>query len=495
MAKNQLIWFRNNLRLHDNKPVHDAFSRASENGSQVVALFIFEPRIFESGQFGISRIGIHRRRFMRESLEELAQSLQELGVRLHFALGPAESVLERVVRDCDIACIHYQREIPPEELQVEAGIRTCLSGTATSFNPCPLATMIDISDLPFEIQHTPDVFSKFRRKVEQNLAVPEPLPVPPQIPGEGNDDRYAWSIKLNEVSYFAENSIRDGVNSPESRQFFQGGETAGLQRLNEYFWALDCLKEYKLTRNGMLGQNYSSKFSAWLALGCISPRYIYQQVKQYEHERIANDSTYWLIFELLWRDYFVLTVAKYGSRVFQVEGLRQLSFPWATNQEQFQAWCEGRTGFPLIDANMRELACTGFMSNRGRQNVASFLTKNLGIDWRLGAAWFESLLLDYDPCSNYGNWNYVAGVGNDPRGFRWFNTLKQASNYDPEGDYVKHWLPELDAIPIEFIHKPWELTAVQQANYGCRIGDDYPAPIVDLFASANANQRKYDAVN
>jgi deoxyribodipyrimidine photo-lyase len=274
---------------------------------------------------------------------------------------------------------------------------------------------------------------------------------------------------------------------------FQGGETAGMARLQQYFWQQDLLKTYKETRNGMVGADYSSKFSPWLALGCLSPRSICAQVQKYEQERVQNDSTYWLIFELLWRDYFAFIAAKHGNKIFRVSGLRGLHIPWKQDRQRFELWCQGKTGFPLVDANMRELAATGFMSNRGRQNVASFLTKNLGIDWRWGAEWFESLLIDYDVASNWGNWNYTAGVGNDARGFRFFNIFKQAKDYDPQGNYVKLWLPELAEIPAAKVHEPSKLLPIEQQRFGVRIGVDYPQPIVDLFKSAAANEKIYDS--
>jgi deoxyribodipyrimidine photo-lyase len=243
----------------------------------------------------------------------------------------------------------------------------------------------------------------------------------------------------------------------------------------------------------MLGANYSSKFSPWLALGCLSPRYIYEQIQQYETERVQNDSTYWLVFELLWRDYFRFVCTKHGDRIFRRSGLQGIDIAWKEDWQRFDCWRNGTTGFPLIDANMQELAATGFISNRGRQNVASFLTKNLGIDWRMGAEWFESLLLDYDVCSNWCNWNYTAGVGNDARGFRFFNILKQSKDYDPDGKYVKHWLPALNKLPSSKVHEPWKLLPVEQQRFGVRLGVDYPKPLVDLFQSAAANETIYNA--
>jgi deoxyribodipyrimidine photo-lyase len=220
---------------------------------------------------------------------------------------------------------------------------------------------------------------------------------------------------------------------------------------------------------------------------------VYAEVQRYERERVKNDSTYWLIFELLWRDYFHLIALKHGARLYRASGLQGLQLPWRNDVALFDCWRAGQTGYPLVDANMRELAQTGFMSNRGRQNVGSFLTKNLGLDWRMGAEYFEAQLLDYDVASNWGNWNYVAGVGNDARGFRFFNIHKQAQDYDPNGDYMRHWLPELARVPGAKVHRPELLNTDEQVRFGVRINHDYPAPVVDLFASAKRNQAAYDA--
>jgi deoxyribodipyrimidine photo-lyase len=179
-----------------------------------------------------------------------------------------------------------------------------------------------------------------------------------------------------------------------------------------------------------------------LANGCLSARQVFHEVKKYEAERIANESTYWLIFELLWRDYFRLVMEKFGTDLFSLEGItaRKQRQPQGLDIVKFLKWVNGNTGNRFIDANMIELKRTGFMSNRGRQNVASYFVHDLGMDWRLGAWYFEAVLLDYDVYSNWGNWAYVAGVGNDPRENRYFNTARQADMYDADGAYRKLWL-------------------------------------------------------
>ena len=227
------------------------------------------------------------------------------------------------------------------------------------------------------------------------------------------------------------------------------GEAAGLERLECWMFTHDRLQHYKQTRNGMLGESYSSKFSPWLATGCLSARTVVAETLRYEAERTANESTYWLRFELLWREYFRLYLLKHGPALFQRGGPAQSRLRWSDPPGHFEAWRNGCTGVPLIDANMIELARTGFMSNRGRQIVASFLAKNLDVDWRRGARWFEHCLIDYCPTPTGTAGPTRRGEGESPWLPR-FRRRRQAANYDPEGDYIAVWLDEsIAAQPIE----------------------------------------------
>ena len=193
----------------------------------------------------------------------------------------------------------------------------------------------------------------------------------------------------------------------------------------------------------MVGKDYSSKLSAWLANGSISARTIYWEVQQFEKKIVKNEDTYWLIFELIWRDYFKYISLKHGNKIFQLNGILQKEYHWNQNTKAFHQWTNGTTPEHFVNANMIELQKTGWMSNRGRQNVASYWAKEWEQDWRIGAAYFESMLIDYDVHSNYGNWMYNAGVGNDPRD-RKFNIKRQAEMYDGDGKFQKMWLiPEL----------------------------------------------------
>jgi deoxyribodipyrimidine photo-lyase len=475
-----LIWYRNDLRLHDHQPLVQAI----EQGALPIPLYCLDPRQFKQTEFGFAKTGAFRSQFLLEAVADLRRNLQVLGSDLVIRMGQPEEVIPQLVQEWQISAVHYHQEVTAEELGVDARLKAALAIPCHSFWGHSLH---DPADLPFAIANLPEVFTEFRKSVEKQASVAPALATPTHLPPlpEGLD--------LGPLPTLADLGLAPMPTSERGVLLFKGGETAGLARLQDYFWQQDCLRRYKDTRNGLLGANYSSKFSPWLAMGCLSPRYIYEQVQTYEDQRVRNDSTYWLIFELLWRDYFRFICAKHGNAVFQAPGLRRMPLVWRHNQPDFQRWQQGMTGFPLVDANMRELAATGFMSNRGRQNVASFLTKNLGIDWRMGAEYFESMLIDYDVCSNWGNWNYSAGVGNDARGFRFFNITKQAKDYDPNGDYVKHWCPELTRLPAAKVHEPWKLLAVEQERFGLTLGVDYPQPMVDLFQSAAENEQIYNA--
>lgn len=475
-----LIWYRNDLRIHDHEPLY----RALKEKAIVIPFYCFDPRQFGQTSFGFPKTGSFRTQFMLESVANLKQSLQQLGGDLVIGKGQPEKIIPELVKSLKIDTVYYHREVTSEELAVEKA----LAKSNINLQGFWGTTLYHPEDLPFEIHQTPELFTNFRKVVEKDFVIRQTFPSPKQLPT-------LPEMELGRIPTSEELGVEPAIFEPKAVSIFKGGETVGLARLKDYFWEKNGLKEYKETRNGMLGTDYSSKFSAWLASGCLSPRYIYEQVRQYETERIKNDSTYWLIFELLWRDFFRFICAKHGNKIFYLSGLQGLNIPWKEDWTRFQIWQEGRTGYPLVDANMRELAATGFMSNRGRQNVASFLTKNLGINWHMGAEWFESLLIDHDVCSNWGNWNYTAGVGNDARGFRYFNIPKQSRDYDPDGDYLRHWLPELAPVPGDKIHEPWKLSQEEQRRYEVILGVDYPRPVVDFFKSVQDNEKIYNGAS
>ena len=477
-----LVWYRNDLRVHDHEPLRDA----AASGARPIPVYCLDPRSFGSSPSGIPRTGPFRARFLLESLADLRRTLRGLGSDLVILRGHPETQLPRLALACRASAVAYHMEAATEELEVERALGDSLRAVGVEAKPFWGATLYHPDDLPFPSSQLPDVFTAFRKRVERESSIRRPLEAPRELPP-------LEDVQAGPIPTLAELGIEEVEADPRAALRFVGGESAGLARVEDYVWKRDLLRRYKHTRNGMLGGDYSSKLSPWLAAGCLSPRRVHQEVSRYEVERVRNDSTYWLVFELLWRDYFRFVAREHGRRLFLRSGLRGLELPWRRDPELFERFRDGMTGYPLVDANLRELRATGFMSNRGRQNVASFFTKNLGLDWRLGAEWFEYLLIDYDVCSNWGNWAYAAGVGNDARGFRYFNLAKQARDYDPEGRYVKHWLPELARVPAGKVHEPWRLGEDALRRAGVRLGVDYPLPVVDFGASLRESEAGYEA--
>lgn len=308
----------------------------------------------------------------------------------------------------------------------------------------------------------------------------------------------------------------------ESAHPFVGGETAAHDRIRHLVTA-GAMSRYKDTRNGLLGTDFSTKLSAWLALGCITARQVHRYLLDFEdgktplgadgagkagHGRGENKGTASVRFELLWRDYMRLCTRKFGHRLFRAEGFRnEQGVRWkypednAATASAIQRFLCGRTGTGLIDASQRELFLTGYTSNRARQNVASFLAKHMGVDWRIGAEWYEYLLADYDVSSNWGNWQYVAGVGNDPRmstpstgpdqsAGRVFNPVKQAFDYDSGGAYVRAWIPELrslgyDAESLNTVFQAWKLSPARKQEMQLDGVDWVDRPLVRIPYSSN----------
>lgn len=472
MFRKVVVWFRNDLRVLDHAPLFQASKKALE----VVPVFCFDPRSFQKIELGIPKTGPFRAKFLLESVADLKENLKKLGADLTILIGVPEEELVNYTVKIGADAIFFSEEVTSEEKNVELRLEQNAWKNGVKTSSFWQSTLFHIQDLPFPVMQTPEVFTQFRKECEKFSKVLKTLPVPDKL-------NYPKGMKAHgEIPKLSTFGLKDPEKSSRMMLVFKGGETEGIGRLQAYFWEKDLLKFYKETRNGLLGADYSSKFSPWLALGCLSPRYIFEEVKRYEKVRKKNQSTYWLIFELIWRDYFRFICKKHGKKVFHLGGIKNNMDEWSQNEHHFWAWANGATGIPFIDANMIELNETGFMSNRGRQNVASFLVNDLGIDWRWGAMYFESQLIDYDVCSNWGNWMYVAGVGNDPRENRYFNILRQAQNYDRKGDFVRHWIPELSGIPGFDIHQPFELSTSQLKEFGVSLGSTYPHPLVKYKA-------------
>ena len=430
IKKTALVWFRNDLRTLDNK----ILTQATEQYEKVIGLYVLDPNRFTTTRWGFKKTERFRAQFLLESLADLRHQLQLLGIPLYVEFQSTVKAVPEFFENFEAAALFYQEEWTEEESQESRQVLSLLPKTA-SVKHCKDQFLFHPDDVPIQIGNLPEVFTVFRKKCEKYGSVQALVNKPQKTQPDAQ-----WP-DIQPIPTLEELGLEHIESDSRSAFPFKGGSQEAALRLDHYFWKTKKLSYYKNTRNGLLGLDYSSKFSPWLANGSISPRQIYWAVKDYEKEIQKNSSTYWLIFELIWRDYFKYISLKHGNKIFKLGGILEKSYRWKTDPHLFVDWANGQTEEPFVNANMIELKQTGWMSNRGRQNVASYFAKNLWMDWRMGAAYFESLLLDFDVHSNYGNWMYVAGVGNDPRD-RKFDVAWQAERYDPDGKYQNRWLQQ-----------------------------------------------------
>ncbi len=420
-----LFWFTNDLRLHDQPALWKM-----QSVDKLICVFCLDPQWFRPNGLNAKAMGERRFQFLVESLKDLQQQLQHAGQVLIIKQQTPHLALTELINKYNVDIIarsqhagvyenrHWkllQQQFPDHKFITE-----------------PSHTLFSADDLPFQLNQLPTSFTQFRKQVE-DLALPRPMSSPQQLPPPPGP------IAIDEIN--------QPVLEPSK---FTGGETAALKHINDYF-STDLPANYKTVRNELDGWTNSTKFSPWLALGCLSVRHLASRLKNYEQTNVSNDSTYWIYFELLWREYFQWYAHCYGARLFRFDGIKNSKSRRCYYPERYQKWCNGNTPYPLVNACMKQLNATGYMSNRGRQIVASCFVHELNLDWRFGAAYFEQQLIDYDVAANWGNWQYIAGVGADPRGGRQFNIEKQTRQYDPEGEFIRHWQGDIDIIPLDSV--------------------------------------------
>ncbi len=406
-----ILWFHRDLRVAD----HSGLLACLNRGGRWIA-------IVESPRDSNAPTG----RFRLQCEEELRENLSVFGIPL-FALRPDEIAprIEESLRGNPALLVFTSRRYNHRD---EAFLQKCTRMLAPN-QLCVFdeATLYPEHALPFSLQNLPATFTPFQKRIDAaNPEVRTPLPAPASAaPPLTKKTSLDAPVRLN------------------GRNFeFTGGESAAHARLRHYLWDTAAVEHYHETRNGLLAVDDSSKLSPYLAQGCLSARQIHHELLRFEKAHGAGPGTKALRYELQWRDYFKFLALRSGERLLSFGGLRDRELSVISDEELFLRWCEGETGNAFIDANMRELKATGWMSNRGRQNVASFLAKTLRLEWTLGARWFEENLIDLDLETNQGNWMYLAGVGTDPRD-RVFNPDLQAQNYDGDGRYRKRW----DSLP------------------------------------------------
>ncbi|BBN81598.1 cryptochrome DASH [Pseudoalteromonas sp. A25] len=438
-----LYWFTHDLRLTDNHGINLLLT----NHTEVAFIYIVDPQWFRPINYQQRFMGAHRWRFLKSALEDLQNSLNSRGHYLYVQIGdPQESIL-RFVKDNGVKTIYVSKQFGTYEKHAVSLLERRLEnvhvhrvGNYTLFNE----NQINHVQVPLQS------FSAFRKYVEQNkVDIPKPTtaiesawPAPLVLNNETNSKEFSAKLDVIEQQFIS-CKYNDKADGEATR--FIGGEYHAINHVTAYF-SSSSPASYKQTRNELDGWNNSTKFSSYLALGNISPRYVWHTLKQYEKQRCKNDSTYWIGFELLWREYFQWLLAKNGRLFFLFKGNVSKRPLTSFYPQRFAKWCSGQTPYPLVNACMNQLNRTGYISNRARQIVASCLVNELAVDWRYGAAYFQKQLIDHDVASNWGNWQYIAGVGVDPRGGRHFDINKQTHIYDKNGLFITKWHGERSGI-------------------------------------------------
>lgn len=446
----RILWFRRDLRLHD----HPALAAALEpgDGTAVVPLFVVDPRLV-----GAPRMGAPRLSYLCDALAALDEGLHRRGGRLIVRSGDPRDVVPAVAAETGAAAVHWSAEFTPYGTDRDAAVRAALEGAGVEAHAHPGVLLAEPGSVRTASGDFFRVFSPFQRawrEVPLGEVTPAPgrVPVPHATPGEPLPTPASLGVSLD-------------------ADVIEGGEPAARARLEEFLrLSADAYHE----RRNLLSSDGTSRLSADLHYGCVSPRAVYRRLdlRQPGHKGFAS--------ELVWRDFYGHVLARWPEVAITEFNPALRDLPWRGASADLDAWCEGRTGYPVIDAAMRQLLGIAWMHNRARMLVASFLCKDLLTDWRLGEAHFLRHLVDGDAASNNGGWQWAAGTGTDAQPyFRIFNPVSQGEQFDPDGAYVRRWVPELRRVPDRWIHHPWDLPDDVTADCGVRIGRDYPAPIVD----------------
>ena len=446
-----IYWFQNDLRTYD-MPL---LSKALEKGS-VIGIYTFDSSFFELNAYGFVKKDMFYLNHVYDALMELKCELAKLNIPLYIFKSSIKDALTEIKLHTRIDCLFAAHQLGYEEEKSYQSIQA-LEIPLIQEN---IHSLYKVEELPHALEHLTDVFTVFRKKIEEKTyVVTKEIYVNSQLP-----------IKELQIPFLSKEAL--GIKPVKT--YVSSGMNQALKHMDHYF-EKGYASTYKLTRNDMYVFESSTKFSPHLAIGTLSPQRIMRQLLKYELEVEKNESTYWIYFELLWRDFFYFTHLKFKHRVFSKDGLYGFKKSFH-NEAWIQAWMKGETGFPLIDANMRFLNETGYMSNRGRQNVASFFVLVLNQDWRIGASYFESKLIDYDVSSNTLNWLYLSGLGNDPRDNRMFNMIKQGEQYDQDRSFVRKMLKELNDLPNHLIYRVHTLSDEQRKLHNAT----YQKPIVKM---------------
>lgn len=458
-----IIWLRRDLRVHD----HPALAAAVAEHERVVPLYVLDDRLLH-GRFASGP----RTAFLLDCLRALDAELTARGGRLVVRRGRPEEVVAALAREVGARTVLWTSDVSAFALRRDAAVTASLTAAGVAARPQPGSFCADVS-LPRTKAGGPmTVFTPFWKqweRLERRRLVKAPARI--VLPdGLDPEELPAAPVLVDEL--------------PEP--FCAPGEAAGRAAMAAWLdGPVDAYGERHDTLSGG-----TSGLSAYLRWGCISPR-------ELESRALARggDGAAAFVRQLAWRDFYAHVLLHFPANARLEYQERYRDLPWDDAPELLAAWQEGRTGYPLVDAGMRQLAATGWMHNRARMVVGSFLTKDLHLDWRAGEAWFARLLLDGEPSQNNGNWQWIASTGVDPAPYfrRIFNPVLQQQKFDPDGTYVRRWVPELAGVRDDRLAEPWTMSAEEQAAAGCVIGTDYPAPVVDHADERRVTIERYRA--
>lgn len=458
-----IVWFRHDLRLSD----HEALIAAVERGGPVIPIFIWSPD--EEGGWSP---GAASRWWLHQSLAQLEKELLKIGARLVIRRGPCLETLQDVARESGAEAIFWSHRYEPSVIERDRRIKEQLTAQGLlvkSFNSALLHEPWNIqnkSGKPFQ------VFTPFWKNCLALDAPSEPLPAPERLP--------SFSKPLKSLSLVAlelEPKINWTGRMSAAWEPGADGADALLQRFCEGAFA-----NYGNGRNRP-DQSGTSRLSPHLHFGEISPRQVWHALRRHAEKNGLSGSEWrgsQYLAEIGWREFAHHLLFHFPHTPTHPLRAEFERFPWRHDAALLKAWQLGRTGYPLVDAGMRELWTTGWMHNRVRMVVASFLVKDLLLPWQTGAEWFWDTLVDADLASNTLGWQWTAGCGADAAPFfRIFNPVSQGEKFDPNGDYVRQWVPELAMLPAKWIHQPWMAPAEVLRIAGVKIGKNYPTPVVD----------------
>ena len=455
-----LLWLTRDLRVHD----HPALRAALDRGGEMVPVFCFDERLL-AGRHASGP----RTQFMLECLADLDE---RLGGMLVVRRGRPERELPALAHELGARELHFSADSGPfARRRIELVTSALLDAGVTSHGHPGLHAVDDLDELRTRQGKPYVVFSPFHRTW---LEAPRR-----ELIGRPREfGSLPSGLRKGRLPTLAELGLEQEVKDPA-----RGGETAARARLAR-FLAQD-VQDYEDEHDALAGDR-TSRLSAYLHFGCVSPREIEERLP-------AGSGPAAFRRQLAWRDFYHHVLLHHPSNArSEFQDRYRGTITWSRSERRFEAWCAGRTGYPLVDAGMRQLRREGWMHNRARLVVGSFLTKDLGIDWRRGERWFMRWLIDGDEANNNGNWQWIASVGVDPQPFfrRIYNPARHMERFDPDGSYVRRYVPELCPVPDEYLREPWTMPEEVQRACGCAIGEDYPEPIVDhLEARREAFER------